>query len=81
MIRWLKVSPYGAIFVEDLNIGGLSRGILAKSVQDASWSSFLEPSTSLATTERGCPCCSGAPSSAFNYSSAWYAGVDPKLIG
>jgi putative transposase len=27
--------------VEDLNVQGLSRGILAKSIQDASWASFL----------------------------------------
>jgi putative transposase len=36
------VREYGTIFVEDLNMKGLSRGILAKSVQDASWSSFLD---------------------------------------
>jgi putative transposase len=36
------VRTYGTIFVEDLNIQGLSRGILAKSVHDASWASFLD---------------------------------------
>jgi putative transposase len=35
------VQTYGTIFVEDLNVGGLSRGILSKSVHDASWTSFL----------------------------------------
>lgn len=35
------IQQYGTIFVEDLNIKGLSRGILAKSVHDASWASFL----------------------------------------
>jgi putative transposase len=36
------VQQYGTIFVEDLNLQGLSRGILAKSVHDASWASFLD---------------------------------------
>jgi putative transposase len=36
------VQRYQTIFAEDLNIKGLSRGILAKSVHDASWGSFLE---------------------------------------
>jgi len=36
------IRGYGAIFVEDLNIKGLSRGMLAKSVHDASWASFLD---------------------------------------
>jgi IS605 OrfB family transposase len=35
------IQQYGTIFVEDLNVGGLSRGMFAKSVHDASWSSFL----------------------------------------
>jgi putative transposase len=35
------IQQYGIVFVEDLNIQGLSRGILAKSVHDASWASFL----------------------------------------
>jgi putative transposase len=36
------IQQYGTIFVEDLNVRGLSRGILAKSVYDASWASFLD---------------------------------------
>jgi putative transposase len=36
------VQAYGTIVVEDLNIQGLSRGILSKSVHDASWASFLD---------------------------------------
>ena len=36
------IQQYGTIFVEDLNVQGLSRGILAKSVHDASWASFLD---------------------------------------
>jgi len=32
---------YGLVAVEDLNIKGLSRGMLARSVNDASWGSFL----------------------------------------
>lgn len=36
------VDRYGFIAVEDLNIQGLASGILAKSVHDASWSSFIE---------------------------------------
>lgn len=35
------IQKYGTIFAEDLNMQGLSQGMLAKSVQDASWSSFL----------------------------------------
>src|SRR6202008_861602 len=35
------IRRFQTIFVEELNIKGLSRGILAKSVQDASWGSFL----------------------------------------
>src|SRR5437016_8458118 len=38
--RWL-VERYGLIAVEDLNIKGLSRGILAGSVHDAGWNSFF----------------------------------------
>jgi len=34
-------NTYGLIAVEDLNIKGLSRGILSRSVSDASWGSFL----------------------------------------
>jgi putative transposase len=36
------VARYGFIAVEDLNIKGLASGMLAKSVRDASWSSFIE---------------------------------------
>jgi putative transposase len=36
------VMRYGTIFVEDLHIQGLARGILAKSVHDASWAAFLD---------------------------------------
>ena len=35
------VSSYGLIAVEDLNIKGLSKGMLARSVNDASWGTFL----------------------------------------
>ena len=38
--RWL-VNRYGLIAVEDLNVKGLSRGMLARSVHDAGWSSFF----------------------------------------
>ena len=38
--RWL-VEHYGLIAVEDLKIKGLSRGMLARSVHDAGWSSFF----------------------------------------
>ena len=34
-------NTYGLIAVEDLNIKGLSRGMLARSVSDAGWGSFL----------------------------------------
>src|SRR5215471_5785032 len=37
---WL-VCCFGLIAVEDLNIGGLSRGRLARSVHDAGWGSFF----------------------------------------
>jgi putative transposase len=36
------VNTYSLIAVEDLNIKGLSRGMLARSVNDASWGSFLD---------------------------------------
>ena len=36
------IQQYQTIFVEDLRSKGLSRGILAKSVHDASWASFLD---------------------------------------
>ena len=35
------VNNYGIIFVEDLNVKGLSRGRLAKSVHDAGWAAFF----------------------------------------
>ena len=35
------VNRFGKIFVEDLNVQGLSRGMLSKAVHDASWASFL----------------------------------------
>src|SRR5215469_1923419 len=38
--RWL-VERYGFIAVEDLNIQGLSRGILAGPVHNAGWNSFF----------------------------------------
>src|SRR2546430_10434463 len=37
----MLVQQFAKIFVEDLNIQGLSRGMLKKAVQDASWASFL----------------------------------------
>ena len=36
------VERYSVIFVEDLNIKGLTRGMLAKSVSDAAWGGFLK---------------------------------------
>jgi len=39
--RWL-VNRYGSIAVEDLNLQGLSRGLLARSVNDAGWRSFFQ---------------------------------------
>jgi putative transposase len=39
--RWL-VERYSVIFVEDLNIKSLARGMLAKSVSDAGWAQFLQ---------------------------------------
>jgi putative transposase len=38
--RWL-VNNFGLIAVEDLNVKGLAKGCLAKSVNDAGWSSFI----------------------------------------
>src|SRR5437588_7189078 len=38
--RWL-VERYGLIAVEDLNIKGLSRGIMTGPVHDAGWNSFF----------------------------------------
>src|SRR5205823_5062382 len=37
----MLVQQFAKIFVEDLNIQGLSRGMLSQAVQDASWASFL----------------------------------------
>jgi putative transposase len=39
--RWL-MNRYGSIAVEDLNLQGLSRGMLARSVNDAGWRSFFQ---------------------------------------
>jgi putative transposase len=39
------VNTYGVIAVEDLNVKGLASGMLAKSVQDAGWSSFINTLT------------------------------------
>ena len=36
------VNNYGIIFVEDLNVKGLSRGWLSKSVHDAGWAAFFQ---------------------------------------
>jgi putative transposase len=35
------VNNYGLIAVEDLNVKGMARGMLAKSISDAGWSQFL----------------------------------------
>ena len=39
--RWL-VDRYSVIFVENLNIKGLARGMLARPVSDAAWGGFLQ---------------------------------------
>ena len=66
------VNNYGIIFVEDLNVRGLSRGFLSKSAHDAGWISFFQklsykaasagrrflPVDARGTSQR-CPC--GAP--------------------
>jgi len=66
------VNNYGIIFVEDLNVKGLSRGLFAKSVHDAGWAAFFQklsykaesagrrflPVDARGTSQR-CPC--GAP--------------------
>jgi len=36
------MNRYGSMAVEDLNLQGLSRGVLARSVNDAGWRSFFE---------------------------------------
>ena len=66
------VNNYGMIFVEDLNVKGLSRGLFSKSVHDAGWAAFFQklsykaasagrwflPVDARGTSQR-CPC--GAP--------------------
>lgn len=47
------ITTYNVIFVEALNIKGLARGMLAKSVSDAGWAQFLQILTSKAA-EAGC---------------------------
>ncbi|HVH70507.1 MAG TPA: transposase [Candidatus Dormibacteraeota bacterium] len=68
------VNHYGIIFVEDLNVKGLSRGRLSKSVHDAGWAAFFQklsykaasagrrflPVDARGTSQR-CPC--GEPNS------------------
>jgi putative transposase len=39
---WKLVNRYGRIAVEDLNIKGLARGMLAKAVHEASWGQFVQ---------------------------------------
>lgn len=39
------INRFGLIAVEDLNVRGLAAGMLAKSVHDAAWSSFIEKLT------------------------------------
>ena len=66
------VNNYGLIFVEDLNIKGLSRGLFSKSVHDAGWAAFFQKlsykaesagrrflSVDARGTSQRCPC--GAP--------------------
>jgi len=66
------VNNYGIIFVEDLNVKGLSRGLFAKSVHDAGWAAFFQKLSYKAEsagrrfsfvdprgTSQRCPC--GAP--------------------
>ena len=36
------VNNYGIIFVEDLNVKGLSGGLLSKSIHDAGWAAFFQ---------------------------------------
>lgn len=64
------VAAYDVIFVENLNVKGLARGMLAKSVSDAGWASFLwwlavkaeeaareNPKVRAAGTSMECPDC------------------------
>jgi putative transposase len=66
------VNNHGVIFVEDLNVKGLSRGLFAKSVHDAGWAAFFQKLSYKAEsagrrftsvdprgTSQRCPC--GAP--------------------
>jgi len=68
----MLVNQFGKIFVEDLNVKGLSSGMLAKAIHDASWASFISKLTYKAEeagrqlvkvdprgTSQRCPC--GAP--------------------
>jgi putative transposase len=47
------IETSSVIFAEDLNIKGLARGMLAKSISDAGWAQFLQILTSKAA-EAGC---------------------------
>jgi putative transposase len=40
-LAYMLVMLYGMIAIENLNIKGMARGMLAKSVMDASWGSFI----------------------------------------
>lgn len=68
------VNQFGKIFVEDLNVKGLSSGMLAKAVHDASWTSFIAKLTYKAEeagrqllkvdprgTSQRCPCGARVP--------------------
>lgn len=47
------VSRYGAIAFEDLNMAGLARGMLARSVHDAAWSQLVQFTTYKAESASG----------------------------
>src|SRR5437879_10510812 len=68
------VNHHGFIAVEDLNVKGLAGGMLAKSVQDAAWSSFIAKLSCKAEsadrllvkvnargTSQQCPCAAPVP--------------------